>query len=124
MNTSVCIIPARMGSSRFPGKPLKTLLGMPLILHIRTLQTHHGLDRVIVATCDEEIHQAVIRHGEVCYDVRYPNSAQIEQKRQLKLKLNLDDDDFVLMVQGDEALVSPAMLSKMSDIYFAINFRR
>ena len=35
-----------------------------------------------------------------------------------KLKLNLDDDDFVLMVQGDEALVSPAMLSKMSDIYF------
>ena len=121
MNTSVCIIPARMGSSRFPGKPLKTLLGMPLILHIyERCRLFHGLDRVIVATCDEEIHQAVIRHGgeSVMTSDTHERCTDRTEEAVKKLKLNLDDDDFVLMVQGDEALVSPAMLSKMSDIYF------
>jgi hypothetical protein len=42
---SVCIIPARMGSSRFPGKPMSKLLGMPMIEHIfHRCRLHEGFD--------------------------------------------------------------------------------
>ena len=50
------IIPARMGSRRFPGKPLKTILGIPMVGHCyyRTVQAL-GIENTYVATCDKEI---------------------------------------------------------------------
>jgi 3-deoxy-manno-octulosonate cytidylyltransferase (CMP-KDO synthetase) len=52
------VIPARMGSSRFPGKPLATLLGRPMIEHVvRRAEMCQQLDAVVVATCDQEIRQ-------------------------------------------------------------------
>ncbi len=55
------IIPARMGSFRFPGKPLATILGLPMIEHVRRRVTNMGLfyGGVYVATCDEEIKKVV-----------------------------------------------------------------
>ena len=50
MTRKICVIPARMASSRFPGKPLECMLGMPLILHVMyrcALEDH--FDDVIVA---------------------------------------------------------------------------
>src|SRR6185369_2373638 len=56
----VGIIPARMGSSRFPGKPLAPLLGRPMIEHVlRRAEMCPQLDAVYVATCDEEIRNVV-----------------------------------------------------------------
>lgn len=121
MTSSVCIIPARMGSTRFPGKPLKPLLGLPLILHIyERCKLLGGLDRVVVATCDDEIYQVVTRHGgeSVMTADTHERCTDRTEEAVANLKLDLADDDFVLMVQGDEVLVSPAMLSEMSDIYF------
>ena len=52
----VAIIPARMASSRFPGKPLATILGLSMIEHVRRRVTLcEILDDVIVATCDKDI---------------------------------------------------------------------
>ena len=56
----VAVIPARMGSSRFPGKPLAMLLGRPMIEHvIRRAEMCDELDAVYVATCDDEIRRVV-----------------------------------------------------------------
>ena len=54
------IIPARMASSRFPGKPMKKILGIPMIKHcyIRSKMCLE-LDEVYVATCDQEIYQYI-----------------------------------------------------------------
>jgi len=120
MTRKICVIPARMASSRFPGKPLEYILGMPLILHVMyrcTLEDH--FDDVIVATCDREIMECVENANGVavmtastherCTDrvfeaiEAYPN----------KLKKN----DLVIMVQGDEVLVNPDMLKSMINIY-------
>src|SRR5437764_12073773 len=63
-NQLVAIIPARMGSSRFPGKPLASLLGRPMIEHvIRRAEMCSQLDGVYVATCDEAIKQVVENFG-------------------------------------------------------------
>src|SRR5215217_2341057 len=60
----VAIIPARMDSSRFPGKPLAPLLGRPMIEHVlRRTEMCTQLSEVYVATCDEEIKNVVERLG-------------------------------------------------------------
>lgn len=120
MSRAVCIIPARMGSSRFPGKPLEPLLGLALILHIyERCKLYTGFDRVVVATCDDVIHQAVIGHGgeSVMTADTHERCTDRTQEAIANLELGLADDDFVLMVQGDEVLVSPDMLKEMAEIY-------
>ena len=56
----VAIVPARMASSRFPGKPLVPLLGIPMVEHVRRRAAlrEAGVDDVIVATCDVSIRDA------------------------------------------------------------------
>src|SRR4029079_13792149 len=52
----LALIPARMGSSRFPGKPMATLLGVPMIEHVyRRVALNPSLTATVVAPCDEEI---------------------------------------------------------------------
>ena len=52
----IAIIPARMGSSRFPGKPMKKINGLPMILHVfNNVKKNKLLSDVVVATCDKII---------------------------------------------------------------------
>ena len=56
----VALIPARMGSSRFPGKPMATLLGMPMIGHVfERVKQCNLLSEVVVCTCDQEIREYI-----------------------------------------------------------------
>jgi 3-deoxy-manno-octulosonate cytidylyltransferase (CMP-KDO synthetase) len=112
---SVCVIPARMASSRLPGKPLKPLLGMPLIQHVY-LRSRLFVDfeRVIVATCDTEIADSIRALGgeAVMTADTHERCTDRVQEAVERLALDLADDDLVLMVQGDEILVSPDMLGE------------
>lgn len=63
-NPSVTVvIPARFGSSRFPGKPLAPLMGKPLIQHVYERVRAAGIDQVLVATDDDRIGEAVKKFG-------------------------------------------------------------
>ena len=118
--TSICVIPARMASSRFPGKPLCTLLGEPMIGHIyRRCRLHGGFDRVVVATCDQEIADVVTGLGgeAVMTSDRHERCTDRVQEAIQNLDLSLAADDLVLMVQGDEILVSPEMLAQMQQVF-------
>ena len=54
------LIPARMGSSRFPGKPMEEILGKPMIGHVyEHVNKCQSLHFTAVATCDEEIYQYI-----------------------------------------------------------------
>jgi 3-deoxy-manno-octulosonate cytidylyltransferase (CMP-KDO synthetase) len=119
---AICVIPARMGSSRFPGKPLKPLLGMPLIQHVYfRCRQYDGFDRVVVATCDEEIAQSIHSAGGeavMTADTHERATDRVEEAVD-NMALGLADDDLVLMVQGDEILVTPAMLSEIVETFRA-----
>ena len=53
-----------MASSRFPGKPLVPLLGLPLVLHVyERCRLYEGFSEVVIATCDNEIMDAAKTHG-------------------------------------------------------------
>lgn len=61
--TTLVLIPARMASTRLPGKPLADIAGMPMIVHVARRAAETGLGRVVVATDTDEIVQAVKAHG-------------------------------------------------------------
>lgn len=99
---AVAIIPARMGSTRFPGKALAAETGKPLVVHVcERAALAASVDRVVVATDSEEIRSAVESHGfEAVMTGEHPNgtSRLLEAGEVLGLK----DDVLVVNVQGDE----------------------
>lgn len=104
-------IPARMASSRFPGKPLAPILGMPMIEHVyRRCALTQGVDELFVATCDTEIAEVVEGFGGASYmtrkEIPRPGLRVAEACKQQAL----DDEDIVVVVQGDEPLVHPGMI--------------
>lgn len=118
--TVLCVIPARMASSRYPGKPLEPMLGLPLVLHVwHRCRLSSGIDRVVIATCDEPIRAVAETAGaEVVMTAdTHPGCVDRTVEAIANLGLSLDDNDLVLMVQGDEVLVSPEMNSAIIDAY-------
>jgi 3-deoxy-manno-octulosonate cytidylyltransferase (CMP-KDO synthetase) len=117
---AICVIPARMASSRFPGKPLAPLLGMPLVLHVwHRCRLFDGFERVVVATCDVEIARAVEAAGAeaVMTSDRHERATDRVQEAIATLGIGLADDDLVVMVQGDEVLVTPELVAMISTVY-------
>lgn len=112
----ISIIPARMGSSRFPGKPMADILGMPMIGHVyKRVKMSKTLDEVYVATCDEEIYAYIESIGgkavmtsdchERCSDRCAEAMLKIEKQTGQKC-------DIMVMVQGDEPLTFPEMIDE------------
>lgn len=104
-------IPARMGSTRFPGKPLCSIAGMSMLEHcyIRCSLSKYATN-LFIATCDDEIMEAGHKFGgEV---IMTPKNIQRPGLRVAVAAetLNLNDDDIVVVVQGDEPLVHPEMI--------------
>ena len=101
-------IPARMGSSRYPGKPLAPLLGLTMIEHVyKRTALCSQLDEVFVATCDQEIMDAVAAFGGKA--VMTSDTHQRASDRIAEASENLDAD-IVVMVQGDEPMLIPEMV--------------
>jgi 3-deoxy-manno-octulosonate cytidylyltransferase (CMP-KDO synthetase) len=105
----VAMIPARMNSSRFPGKPLAQLLGRPMLEHVlRRAAMCEQLDAVYVATCDEEIRRAVEGIGG---SVLMTSAAHERASDRVAEAAERVEADIVVMIQGDEPMITPRMLS-------------
>lgn len=103
----VAIIPARMGSTRYPGKPLCDIQGMTMIEHVyRRTAMSEAVDETYVATPDEEIRDASETYGG---EVIMTGSHNRATDRVAEAAMDIDADVVVVM-QGDEPLVYPEML--------------
>jgi 3-deoxy-manno-octulosonate cytidylyltransferase (CMP-KDO synthetase) len=108
----VAIIPARWGSSRFPGKPLALLGGKPLVQHVlERAQAAQVFEAVWVATDDERIAAAVRAAGGTAFATRADHATGTE--RVAELAERLPDHALVVNVQGDEPLVAPELLRQL-----------
>jgi 3-deoxy-manno-octulosonate cytidylyltransferase (CMP-KDO synthetase) len=110
----VAIIPARMASSRFPGKPLAKLHGVPMIGHclLRTKMCSELID-TYVATCDKEIYDYVVSVGAkaVMTSDQHQRASDRTAEAMLAIERQLGYQvDVVIMVQGDEPMVTPRMI--------------
>jgi 3-deoxy-manno-octulosonate cytidylyltransferase (CMP-KDO synthetase) len=112
----IAIIPARMGSSRFPGKPMEKINGIPMIeIVYKQVLKCYLITHTVVATCDNVIYNHIISIGgkaimtsdkhERASD-RCAEALSIMEK-ELEIKY-----DFVVMIQGDEPMIVPEMISE------------
>ncbi len=99
------VIPARMASSRFPGKPLVSILGLPMVEHVRRRALlAPGVGLVVVATCDESIVQAVESFGGKAVMTKDTHERCTDRVEEAMEEL---PGDIVVIVQGDEPLLAP-----------------
>lgn len=108
MTRIAAVIPVRMGSSRFPGKPLAPLLGRPMIEHVvRRAEMCKALDAVYVATCDEEIKAACEGFNR---NVLMTSAAHERASDRVAEAAEQIQAEIIVMIQGDEPMISPEMI--------------
>lgn len=106
------VIPSRWGSSRFPGKPLTPILGKPLVLWVvEAAKRAKRLDKVIVATDDQRIADAVSPH---CQSVMTASDLPSGTDR-VAVAAKAGPQDIVINIQGDEPLMDPALIDALAD---------
>lgn len=111
MGKIVAIIPARLGSTRFPGKVLAARTGRPLIQHVFEAASSSGrLSAVHIATDDETVRAVVQRFGgsAIMTSRDHPNGSS--RLAEAARALSLADDDIVVNVQGDEPELEPGLI--------------
>ena len=112
----LALIPARMGSSRFPGKPMAEILGKPMIGHVydRVKQNNY-MNKVVVATCDNVIYEYIKSIDGYAMMTSDKHERASDRCSEALLKIEKEDKiryDIVVMVQGDEPMVHPDMISE------------
>ena len=103
----IAVIPARYGSTRFPGKPLHAIAGVPMVERVRRLAASAAsVDRVLVATDDERIADAVRGFGGEA--VMTPEACRNGTERCFEaVKSFARPDDVIVNLQGDAPLTPP-----------------
>ncbi|MBQ4133193.1 MAG: 3-deoxy-manno-octulosonate cytidylyltransferase [Desulfovibrionaceae bacterium] len=110
----IAIIPARMGSSRYPGKPLADILGMPMLGHV-ALRTAMSklLNATYIATCDQEIMDFAASINIPAIMTADTHNRCTDRTAEAVLKVEAETGrkvDIVVMVQGDEPMTTPEMI--------------
>ena len=107
------VIPARMASSRFWGKPLAKILGEPMIRHVyRASKKAKILDEVYLATCDKDIEKYCLDSGISVVMTRDTHQRASDRVAEAVTKIEEEKDkiDIVVMIQGDEPMLVPEMI--------------
>lgn len=108
------IIPARMSSSRFPGKPLRKICGIPMIGHVYLRSKMcRAMKDVYVATCDKEIFDYTVSIGGKAVMTASTHQRASDRAAEAILKIEKDTGkkiDIAVMIQGDEPLIYPEMI--------------
>jgi 3-deoxy-manno-octulosonate cytidylyltransferase (CMP-KDO synthetase) len=110
------IIPARMASSRFPGKPLALINGIPMIGHVYfRSKMSEVLDEVYIATCDKEVLDYARSIGAKALLTKDSHERATDRTAEAMLKIERETGsktDIVVMIQGDEPMIVPEMIDE------------
>ena len=111
----VVLIPARMDSSRLPGKALKLISGVEMIVHVaKRCSLLEGLDRVVVCTDSIQILEVCQKYNiEVCLTSSVHDNGT-ERIAQAASIMKLSDEDIIIDVQGDEPFVKPEYIEQVA----------
>ena len=112
--SAIVIIPARYASTRFPGKPLALLKGIPVIQHVYQRAVHSRLaDDVVVATDNETIFESVLSFGGKAVMTRDDHASGTDRIAEVAGPMNYD---IIVNVQGDEPLIEPEMIDDVISV--------
>jgi 3-deoxy-manno-octulosonate cytidylyltransferase (CMP-KDO synthetase) len=108
------LIPARLGSSRLPDKPLADIGGLPMVVRVARRAAASGAERVVVCADSARILDACHQHGvqAILTDDRHPTGT--DRLAQACSLLAIDPQSIVVNVQGDEPLIPPAVIRQVA----------
>ena len=116
MKDIIAVIPARMGSSRFPGKPMAKIHGIPMVGHVYFRTKMCSLLReTYVATCDQEIYDYIESVDGKAIMTADTHERCSDRTAEAMMKVESETGrrvDIVVMVQGDEPMVTPEMIER------------
>jgi 3-deoxy-manno-octulosonate cytidylyltransferase (CMP-KDO synthetase) len=107
------VIPVRMASSRFPGKPLFPIAGMPMLEHVwHRAKMFSNWDGLILATCDKDIKEFADKKNIPCVMTSNKCARALDRVAEAmeNSDFKIDENDIVLNVQGDEPMIYPEMI--------------
>ena len=108
------IIPARRASTRLPDKPLADIGGRPMVVRVAERAQASGASRVIVATDDQEIHDACAAHGVEAIFTRADHQSGTDRIAEVVQRLQALPTQCIVNVQGDEPLIAPALIREVA----------
>jgi 3-deoxy-manno-octulosonate cytidylyltransferase (CMP-KDO synthetase) len=109
------VIPARYASTRLPGKPLRDLLGKPMLQYVFEAASRCGAGQVVIATDDPRIGSAARGFdAEVCM-TSSDHASGTDRLGEVVRTLGWSDDTIVVNVQGDEPLMPPALIGQVAE---------
>jgi len=110
------LIPARLASTRLPGKPLADIAGLPMVVRVAQRAAASGAERVVVAADDASIVQACAAHGVAAVLTRTDHPSGSDRLAEACALLGLEGDDAVVNVQGDEPLIDPLLVHRVAEL--------
>ena len=117
MTHAIGIIPARMASSRLPGKPLAPICGMPMVGHVYfRSKMSQALDEVYIATCDQEIYDYAKTISAKAVMTADTHERATDRSAEAMKKIETmtgKKADVIVMIQGDEPLIVPQMIDEV-----------
>lgn len=108
------LIPARRASTRLPDKPLADIGGLPMVVRVAQRAALSSARRVVVAADDQAIIQACVDNGIEAVMTRSDHPSGSDRLAEACTLLGLQPDDIVVNVQGDEPLISPALIDAVA----------
>ena len=114
MTKIIGVIPVRMGSSRFPGKPLYKIAGMPMVEHVwHRSKMYSDWDEIFLATCDKEIQEFANTKNIPCIMTSDKHERALDRVAEAieNSDFEISSEDIVLNVQGDEPMMHPDMIT-------------
>ena len=115
-NNILTLIPARMGSQRFPGKPMEKILDKPMIGHVYDhVKENKLITDLAVCTCDDEIYNYINSIGGRAVMTSNGHERASDRCAEALIKIeknNKIEYDIVVMVQGDEPMTHPDMITE------------
>jgi len=111
----VALIPARMSSTRLPGKPLADIAGEPMVVRVARRASESGARLVAVATDSTEVISAVEAHGVRALLTGADHPSGTDRLAEAADLLGLHDDEIVVNVQGDEPEIPPPLIARVAE---------
>jgi len=109
------VIPARYASTRLPGKPLRDILGKPMLQHVHEAATASSTGETVIATDDARIEKAATAFGASVCMTSAEHTSGTDRLAEVVDTLAWQDDDIVVNVQGDEPLMPPALIDQVAN---------
>ena len=109
------VIPARMQSSRLPGKPLADIAGRPMVQHVVERAMDSGAAGVVVATDDEQVAAVVRGFGGQAVMTAVEHQSGSERIEEVCRLLGWGPEQVVVNLQGDEPLVPPSLIRQVAE---------